>query len=85
MSKRCDTDWFRVICDLNKFNLSLQAISNIIQVPKPTIVGWKQGAEPKHGDGEKLVKLWCSVTGGSRTDLPGISKDAWWSYHFKMG
>lgn len=81
MSRRCNTDWFRIICDLGRFNMSLQAIANIIGVPKPTIVGWKQGAEPRHSDGEKLVQLWCSVTGGGRQDLPGINKQHWWSYH----
>lgn len=80
MDKSSGTDWFRIICDLNKSNLSLQNIANIIQVPKPTIVGWKQGAEPKHSDGERLIDLWCSTTGSSRSDLPTVHKCKWWSF-----
>ena len=78
--KRADTDWFKVICDLSKSELTLQAMADIIKVPKPTIVGWKQGAEPKHSDGERLIKLWCNVTGGNREDLPKIGNIKWWCY-----
>lgn len=82
MAKRINIDWFRVICDLKKFNLSHNDIKNITDIPVGTLSGYKQGAEPRHSDGEKLVKLWCVATGGSRGDLPKISKDKWWSYHF---
>jgi len=42
-------------------------------------VGTSQGAEPKHADGERLISLWCEVTGGNREDAPTVSRR---SLHF---
>lgn len=78
MAKRCAVDWFRLLCDLKKFDFSHNDIKNMTGIPVGTLAGYKQGAEPKHADGEKLVKLWCNVTGGSRLDLPKVSRS---SYH----
>ncbi len=81
MAKRCTVDWFRLLCDLKRFDFSHNDIFRITSIPIGTLAGYKQGAEPRHTDGEKLIKLWCAVTGGSRDDLPKIKKSHWWSYH----
>lgn len=81
MESRCLIDWFRVIYDLNKNGYSTRAIAKKINLPYPTTNGWKHGAEPKHSDGEKLIKLWIEVTGQCRENLPPVTLT---SHHFKQ-
>ena len=74
-------DWFQVISDLGRRGFPSQLIADSIGVAKSTLLGWKQGAEPKHGDGEKLIAFWCRVMERQRDALPMVSADAWWAYH----
>lgn len=74
-------DWFRVITDLGRCGIPSQLIADSIGVAKSTLLGWKQGAEPKHGDGEKLVAFWCQVTERPREALPKVGSGDWWAYH----
>jgi hypothetical protein len=54
-------NWWQVIQDLHMHGMSVQAIADVIYVPKATVLGWKNlGAEPKHADGSRLVALWQS-------------------------
>lgn len=61
-------DWFRVIADLAQ--LRVRGIADQLDVPTATLLGWKQGAEPRYFDGERLVELWMMETGRARSDLP---------------
>ncbi|AZS49325.1 hypothetical protein DM558_00375 [Entomomonas moraniae] len=85
MAKSCVSrycvDWFRVICELDDCKYDIQKISESIEIAYTTIHGWKMGTEPRHADGERLIKLWCKVTGKSRKDLPVLDASCWWSYH----
>jgi transposase-like protein len=74
-------DWFAVFCDLNRRGISVQGVAEEIGVPKSTLLGWKQGAEPKHGDGERLICFWCRVMERQREALPLVSGGDWWAYH----
>lgn len=65
-------DWFRVLADLNYQGLRSQQIADRIQVARTTVVGWKQGAEPKHADGETLLELWVAITGKPRKYAPRV-------------
>lgn len=76
-------DWFQVITSLGRAGYSLSAVASAIRVPKGTLTGWKQGAEPRYSDGERLVQLWCQITGRDRTDLPTCRTADWWAYHSK--
>lgn len=67
-------DWFQVIIGLERAGYSHSAISAAIGAPKSTVQGWKQGAEPKHSDGENVISLWCQVTGLKREQLPTIGR-----------
>jgi hypothetical protein len=81
MSKATTTDWFAVITEITRHGISVSAISAEIQVPRTTILGWKQGTEPKHADGEELVTLWQRITTKSRDQLPKVGINDWWAYH----
>lgn len=64
-------DWFRVLMDLKRAGLSLEAIAAKVGVSKSAVIGWKNlFAEPKHGDGERLIWLWMAHTDHLRTELP---------------
>lgn len=63
-------DWFQVIVDLSRRGYTSQSIADAIDVPKSTFLGWKQGAEPKHVEGERLVRLWMELTQQPREQLP---------------
>ena len=55
-------DWFRIIADLNGRGVAVAEIARRIQVPHPTVMGWKNdGAEPRYGDGNKLIVLWQEI------------------------
>ena len=70
-------DWFQVINDLGRRGFPLQLIADSVDVAKSTVHGWKQGAEPKHGDGERLIAFWCRASGRDRGDLPMIGRFDW--------
>lgn len=66
-------EWFKVLVELQNHNLPVESVAKHIEVAKSTVLGWKQGAEPRHGDGELLLALWEHVTGRSRTTAPRIT------------
>lgn len=64
--------WFRVLVDLNRAGYSTREFAHAIGVPRSTITGWKAGAEPRHSDGERLLRLWCHAVGKSRERVPMV-------------
>ncbi|KAF1032977.1 MAG: hypothetical protein GAK37_00297 [Pseudomonas sp.] len=73
-------DWFRVITDVLRDGYSIQGAADEIGVARTTLIGWKQGAEPRYSEGERLVLLWCKISGKGRDNLPMCAA---WAYHFK--
>lgn len=63
-------DWFRVLADLQYLGMSNNEAADRMGVPQRTVAGWKEGAEPRHCDGEVLIGLWCEMTGKTRAGLP---------------
>lgn len=64
-------DWFRVLIDLEQRGFHPQVVSDAINVARSTILGWRNShAEPGHTDGERIIDLWCRVTGRARINLP---------------
>ncbi|RQO38625.1 hypothetical protein DBR37_01650 [Herminiimonas sp. KBW02] len=64
-------DWFYVLLDIQRKGYTPATIGMAIDVPRTTILGWRDlHANPRHIDGEKLIALWCSVTGNTRETLP---------------
>ncbi|SEB72929.1 hypothetical protein SAMN05216178_2032 [Pseudomonas saponiphila] len=77
-------DWFKVITEvLRSGEYSIQGAADEIGVARTTLIGWKQGAEPRYSEGERLVLLWCKITGESRDTLPMVAARDWWAYHSK--
>lgn len=57
------TDWFRVLADLQYAGYDMARVSTLLDVPQPTLRGWKSGSEPAHEYGHSLLELWCEVVG----------------------
>lgn len=53
----------RVPCSQEKLAVALG-------VARGTLRGWMDGSEPKHGDGERLLVRWCTLTGKARIFAP---------------
>ncbi len=67
-------DWFAVLLDLQRRGIPTSSVGSLLRIPKSTILGWKQGAEPKHRDGEELIELWVRITGQPSTLVPRAGK-----------
>ena len=60
----------------------LGTLAAFLAVPRSTLRGWLEGAEPRHNDGEALLLLWAGLAGnaasvptgaGSLAVVPGSS------------
>ncbi|MFT3806094.1 hypothetical protein [Arenimonas sp.] len=70
-------DWFAILDALNRRGLNTTMIAVEVEIPRATILGWKQGREPCHADGERLVGLWLRMTGEARDALPMTNRPPW--------
>lgn len=71
-------DWFKLITQLcTQHDYTHVLIAMAVGVSKSTVQGWKQGATPRWEDGNRLVCLWCRVTGNGRDELPRVSDFDW--------
>ncbi|EBY6473968.1 hypothetical protein EU408_11970 [Salmonella enterica subsp. enterica] len=73
-------DWFRVITEITRSGVSMQSLAEELDVSRPTLLNWKQGAEPRHCDGENLIELWCALTHQERGNLPRIVRRQCWKF-----
>lgn len=81
MTSKAKIDWFMVISQINRVGISNADLAELIKVPRPTLVGWKMGAEPRFSDGEELLRYWELITGFNRCQIPHVSVADWWAYH----
>lgn len=79
-------DWPRLLGDLQwmlgepelafpqvRKPMSTQALAKHLDVPRMTLVGYMEGADPKHAQGERLIAEWCALSGKRREFLPMAS------------
>jgi hypothetical protein len=65
-------DWYRVIQQLRHVGLTYDEIGRRLGRGEATVIGWTQGSEPKHADGERLLDLW-RATVAPLADAPLIT------------
>lgn len=80
---RLSIDWFQIITELTRQGFSSKAIADRIGVPKSTLLGWKQGSEPRYSEGQRLIEFWSEITGRQAHALPQVDLSCWWAYHAK--
>jgi len=50
-------DWFRLLTDLQRAQVSHAQVAAILGCSVATVIGWKQGSEPRHSTGQALKAL----------------------------
>lgn len=63
-------DWFMVLADLQRFGFSNVSVAHQVDVPRSSLATYKEGSEPSHAVGEKLIAFWCACTARTRDELP---------------
>lgn len=63
-------DWFRVLVDLDRAGFPLSDVADQAEIPRTTMLGWQQGREPRHADGETLLSFWAAACSKSRDEVP---------------
>lgn len=67
-------DWFRVLADLDQNGVNNAAAARELGVLRTTLWNWKNGAEPKHYDGCRLIDLWAERTGRDQAAAPVVQE-----------
>lgn len=81
MHERQYVDWFRVIADLNRCGVSTAEVARRLGIGRSTVIGWRAGAEPGYGDGDRLLALWSDTTGLARDTPPMAQPGDWRAFH----
>lgn len=66
-------DWFRILDDLKRQGFSLYVLDELLLIPKSSLIRYKEGSEPNHATGEKLIGFWCQVTANERECVPTVA------------
>lgn len=65
-------DWFHILWDLVHNGYLLTDVSKLTDIAINTIYMYRDGSQPNHWRGERLLGLWCDVTGKHRTEAPTV-------------
>lgn len=65
-------DFKRVLKDIrDERKLDLNAVALHANIPRTTLRDYTEGnTQPLHTNGERLIALWCQVTGNHRDQVP---------------
>lgn len=63
-------DWNRLFLTLRGEGYTLYDIASYTRIPRETMRGWMSGSEPRHQDGETIIKFWSEATQLPRESLP---------------
>lgn len=64
------TDWAQVVSDLRKHGYTQAGVAKAARVSKESLRSWKDGHEPLHDAGHRLLSLWAKTTGKTYDDRP---------------
>ena len=85
MKRPAPVDWPRLLGDLAyllgdelpgttaREPAPLGTLAEFLAVPRSTLRGWLDGAEPRHNDGEALLLLWAGLAGKAPVFAPLVS------------
>ncbi len=62
--------WAAVLADLCGGRQSSHVIARTLDIPRSTLRGWLDGAQPGHAEGERVLALWMQITGKPRELIP---------------
>lgn len=67
-------DWFRLLDQLKVEGYSLYDVAHFTEIPKSTLIGYKNGSQPSYHQGVCLVLFWAQAMGKDATDVPKVSQ-----------
>lgn len=63
-------DWPNLVRDLERARMTSRRIGEIVGTSHAAVLAWKNlGKEPGHYTGERVITLWCAVTGKDRLGI----------------
>jgi hypothetical protein len=81
--QRASVDWPRLLADIAyligepiqegssvRTPVGTRLLAAFLDRPRSTVVGWTEGQEPRHSDGEWLLERWCELTGKAESFAP---------------
>lgn len=66
-------DWNEVFLGLRREGYTMHDVAGLVGIPRSTLMSWRSGAEPRHQDGETVIKFWSEVMDKPREALPEAS------------
>lgn len=66
-------DWFRVLVQLKDEGYSLYSVAHFTEIPKSTLIGYKQGSQPSYHHGVRLLHFWSQATGKEQGEAPTVN------------
>lgn len=66
-------DWFRVLVQLKDEGYSLYSVAHFTEIPKSTLIGYKQGSQPEYHNGVRLLHFWAQATGKPQEQAPTVN------------
>ena len=67
-------DWFRLLDQLKDEGYSLYDVAFFTEIPKSTLIGYKNGSQPRYHDGLCLVQFWAETMGRTMAEVPTVSQ-----------
>lgn len=64
------TDWSAMIYSLRAQGFTFPQLALELLIPKSTLIGYRDGATPRHDDGEVLLNFWLGATNSTRGQEP---------------
>ena len=67
-------DWFRLLDQLKDEGYSLYDVAFFTEIPKSTLIGYKNGSQPRYHDGLRMIQFWSEATGQPIAEVPTVSQ-----------
>lgn len=64
------TDWSALIYALRRQGFTFPQLALELLIPKSTLIGYRDGATPRHDDGEVLLNFYLNTTNSARGTEP---------------
>lgn len=70
MTDQLVVDWETLLDTLRRHGFSLYAIEHQIGISREQLRHYRNGATPRHTDGERVIAFWMQITSCTRDQLP---------------
>ena len=64
------TDWSAIVNELRRRGFTFPQMALELLIPKSTLIGYRDGATPRHDDGEVLLAFYLHHTNTDRGNEP---------------